>query len=128
MESSNLRTCFMLGTITGRFNMTIESFNHEEVLRRLETTHKGVLVVPFDTYSRSKLDLPMLVSLETVQTLAKDQQVLCLIPNEANDPIQLLYESYTASKRRINVYDCQYKIIACIDKEWDKNEVVRNVL
>jgi len=114
MESSNLRTGSMTETITGRFTMLIEPYTHEEVIRTLETTYKGVLVVPLETYRRSKLDLPLLASFDTIRQLSTEQTVLCLIPKTSEDPIQLLYESYTSSKRRINVYDCQYKIFNCI--------------
>ena len=117
MESSNLRIGSITVSITGRCTMTIEPFAHEELLRTLETTYKGVLVVPLETYAHSKLDLPLFSSLEEIKRLANDQVVLCLIPNpssEFEEPIQLLYESYTRSKRRFNVYDCQQKIFTCM--------------
>jgi hypothetical protein len=90
----------------------------DQTLAVLEGLYKGILAVNLSTYKVARSEPPLFERKETLDQLAKTDLVLCLVPstNALHDPIQSLYESYTNTKRVINVYECQYKIYDAIDK------------
>jgi len=108
-----------IGSFVGvRFQMEDRTEASDMNLTVLEGLYKGILAVNLSTYKVARSEPPLFERKETLDRLAKTDLVLCLVPsNKAlNDPIQSLYESYTNTKRVINVYECQYKIYDAIDK------------
>ena len=108
-----------IGSFVGvRLQMEDRTEASDQRLVALEGLYKGILAVNLSTYKVARSEPPLFERKETLDRLAKTDLVLCLVPstNALHDPIQTLYESYTNTKRVINVYECQYKIYSAIDK------------
>jgi len=116
-------------------NLKLEKIRKENLfefikgLKSIATEFKGILTVSLSTYKVARLEPPHFDSFESICRLAREQSILCLLHSSSssssvvqNDPIQQLYESYTSTKKRINVFECQYKLYNCIDtvllNEW----------